>query len=277
MTEQCDIENNLNDFIHDYKSKDIKFYIYKIKNFDYFFLFAQTEIQILSFTIKNDKCVIKLHQKLKFVKKLYFFYSENSKSRFFLQEDDGSKIYLLYKDRLITLSNNNFYFQIQTIVRYNIINKNENNGGYIMRCFDKYKNKIYIFLYNPSLFCYGGVFIEINLNNYRIKKFTINEKYITSFIVFKDYILYIKNSEYDDYSYIYIFDLNKRKETNVKTLLGKWSVEKYKIKNILLFKRSNSSYSDYYILQNAVEFWKFENNKFKYLNEFILIDDIDKL
>ena len=73
MIRECYIENNLDDFVHNYNSQDIKFYIYKIKNLDYFFLFSQTEIQILSFTIKNDKCVIKLHQKLKFLKKLDFF------------------------------------------------------------------------------------------------------------------------------------------------------------------------------------------------------------
>ena len=244
--------NNLFHIMKDYHSKYIDVCINKIKNINYLCLYSVLDIQILSFEIKDKKCSIKLHQNIKFNQKLEFLRDyRNNNSNFFLQEEDGSKIYLLYKDRLIILSNNNLYFQIETVIRCD-------NNNYKFKYFDKYKNKIYILNEKNYYF----TMIEINLKNFKIKTFnnlSYSDNFESTFTIINKYLVY-NSAHYDKNPCIYIYDVNKHFIVNKIQISGKWIINKYKNK-FLIFKKIVDGF------ERTIQFWKFENNKFIFLNE----------
>lgn len=85
-------KNNINKYVYIYSEKKLyesnldeliakidKYIIFKIKNINYLCLCTETEIQILSFTINNEKCYIKLYQTIKFKKKIIYIIGINAK------------------------------------------------------------------------------------------------------------------------------------------------------------------------------------------------------
>ena len=266
-------KNNFNKYVYIYSEKKLyesnldeliakidKYIIFKIKNINYLCLCTETEIQILSFTINNEKCYIKLYQTIKFKQKNNLHHWHKCQ-RYYIQED--SKIYLLYESKLIIISYNDLYFQIDAIIKYD-------NNNYLFVDFDKYKNKIFILLQKgeeeeeeeEEEKSYN--FIEINLTNYKIKFWKNIFENIISFIIINQYMFLIKEEK--ENCLFYIYDINKFNEINSMKLLDHhWIIQKSIRKNVLILIKSK----DYNIDKELfyLEFWKIENNNLLYLNK----------
>ena len=239
--------SNLSEFINNINTQ---YYIFKIKKINFVCICTKTGILILSFILKNDKYIFNLNQNIQFNKNYELSYDYNFfdiRDRYYIEEEDGSNIYLLYKNELIILSNNNSSFQIKSIIHYKdeFINYN------------KYNNKIFILKNAHHL-------IGINVNNLRIKEYNIETESISSFIILNQYLLFISSNQQDE-EYINIYDINKNKKINSSKLLGsKWIIKKYPIKNIfVLIKVIGENYCFYELSPQFLihfEFWKIENN-----------------
>ena len=166
---------------------------YKIRNLNFCCVFNEKEIKILSFTIEDNQCIMKLHQIIKFnrnlklIKKIVYMEYDITRSIIsnnnFIQENDGSKIYILYENELIIISKNDNNFQIDTLIKCG-----KSIKSYIV--FHKYKNKIMILAINDKR---EITICEINLINYKIKYELTHIRYSNyyNYIILNSYILFL--------------------------------------------------------------------------------------
>ena len=252
-----DIKSNLNDFI-----KDSNYYKYEVRNSNFICLFESNKIQILSLKIKEHKFLYKLHQIIKFNKTFILLLDRKDENGKyipvcnFIQENDGSKLYFLYKNGLIIISKNGSHFQIDSIFSYD--NK-------IFFGLDKYKYKLYILMRIDKV-------IEINLKNHKIKFYNINMKNnigyspILSFTIIDKFMLFRVINYYKN-DIIYIYDFNKDKIVN--KIEKKFSyIEKLKKENefiIVYYIKHIDPKINLDIFTYFSEYWKFENNQFIFL------------
>ena len=243
---------------------------YKIRNLNFCCVFNEKEIKILSFTIEDNQCIMKLHQifkfnrNLKLLKKLEFTqfgFTTSKSNNNFNQENDGSKLYILYENELIILSKNDNNFQIDTLIKCG-----KSIKSYIV--FYKYKNTIIILANNDKR---KITICEINLINYKIKYEHIDIDYSDhyNYIILKRYLLFQK------YDGIWFYDLNKKqfikysmvyKPSNGSYLDKNLKcIENFdKIENVFIIERIDDNKSDYF-KTIFYEFWRIENNKIEYL------------
>jgi hypothetical protein len=261
-----ELKNNLFDFLEGEDNC-----CYKIRNFNFCCIFNEKEIKILSFTIEDNQCIMKLHQiikfnrNLKFIKKLEYLEYDFTRSIIsnnnFIQENDGSKIYILYENELIILSKNDNNFQIDTLIKCE-----KSIKSYIV--FHKYKNKIMILANNDKR---KITLCEINLINCKIKYEHIDIDYSDhyNYIILKRYLLFQK------YDGIWFYDLNKKqfikysmvyKPSNGSYLDKNLKcIENFdKIENVFIIERIDDNKSDYF-KTIFYEFWRIDNNKIEYL------------
>jgi len=237
---------------------------YKIRNLNFCCVFNEKEIKILSFTIEDNQCLMKLHQIIKFNRNLkllkrleYNEYGSCIGSKLsnnnFIQENDGLKIYILYENELIILSKNGNYFQIDSLIKCG-----KNIKSYY--AFHKFKNKIMILAKNDKE---KMIICEINLINYKIKyePIDIDGYYSTYYncIFLNRYILFSSNTN------ILFFDLNKKEFIANISFNNLECIEHfYKIENVFIIERREKIQYDERIIY---EFWRIENNKIEYLNK----------
>ena len=266
---QHDTKSNLNDFI-----KDNNHYKYEIRNSNFICLFESKKIQILSLKITKDQFLYKLHQIIKFNKAFKLLKAcKGEYGRYvlvsnFIQENDGSKFYFLYKNGLIIISKNESHFQIDSIVSYD----NAKFCG-----LDKYKYKLYILMNKKENDKNIYKVIEINLKNHKIKFYNINIEcrfsfifhncIISSFAIIDKFILFNKEECHFQDDFIYIYDLNQEKIVNKFEKKDSF-FEKLKKENEFIIVYCVASKKPWWGPTQYIyfsEYWKFENNQFIFL------------
>lgn len=195
-----------------------------INNSNLICIFEKTEIRIYSYKIQNSECIFEIYQNLKYSSNL-----DNIKN--YIQEEVGSKFYLLYGNAFVTVSKVSNYFQIE-----NIITAKE--GKFIS--FDKFDNKIYILKEDNQI-------IEINPINfntpflYHTTNIDIHTRPIMEGIFRRIEDFYIINNNYSIFSmillhnqygltkYVFIFNIEKKSYIEFENyFISLIKIEKYK-------------------------------------------------
>ena len=231
-------KSNLNEIL----TKDMKYNNMMIINHSNLICtFDEKGIYIYSYKLENNECIFKIYQTIQFSLNRKQIYSSYSKT--FLQEEDGSKFYLLYENAFICISEVNNIYQIDNIFLA--------EGGKFIN-FDKFENKMYI-LEETKI-------IEINLNNYKTRNFPCPSANSSE-------NFYMINSKLCMFSYrengpkgerwLFFFDIEKQKEYDELDSPIFYRIEKFGKLFIIVY-------------ENYLVFYKFENNK------LIKIKSIDK-
>ena len=218
-----------------------------IKNTNLICIFENNEIRIYSYKIQKNECFFQIYQNIKFSSS--FNYTKCRKN--YIQEEDGSKFYLLYENAFITISEVSKHFQIENIIL-------ANEGRFIT--FDKVN---------------ANQIVEIDLLNFNTKFYshpTDVDAYIQTIVEEGDFKgiedFYFINNKYSLFSmkffhyrygiikYVFIFNIEEQKYielNNDSTYLMR--IEKYG--NDFIFIHSGNGGRN--ILK--LRFYNFEKNK----------------
>jgi len=197
-------------------------------------IFDEKGIYIYSYKLENNECIFKKNQIIKFTFKcnqIYYGYRKN-----FLQEENGSKFYLLYDNAFICISKAYNNYQIENVFFA--------KGGKFIT-FDRFENKMYI-LKKTKI-------IEINLINYKNRNFaypSFKFKYMENFYMINSKLCIFSWNESGPkfYRYLFFFDIEKQKKYADLDYVHFYRIEKYG--NQIIFD-----------CKDYLDFYKFENNK----------------
>ena len=290
-------KSNLKEIIFNNNPQHDAFEIFKfnnvmvINNSNLICIFENNEIRIYSYKIQDNECIFELYQNIKFSST--FNNLECRKN--YIQEEDGSKFYLLYENAFVTISKGPQNYQIENIIM-------SNEGRFIS--FDKFNNKIYILKEANQI----AEIDPINFNTKFLAHPTDVDAHIQSIIEEQQNFrgiedFYIINNKYSLFSIKYfhfrygiiknVFIFNREEQAYIEfqndfTYLIR--IEKYG--NQFIFIHQNTDISGRKLNTHKLRFYKFENNKLIYiktifpeydnlgyeftLNNREIYDDVDK-